>query len=314
MSLNYPAWWYDQSTTEPQPALGVFWKAVVFGAPKMRSVMTAVAQLLAPGVGTGVGAPVMAATARMLAPTVTLGGTSPMVSAPVMAATARMLAPTVSLHSAPVYNNSAVSAFQNNVSSPASFSFSETIAANTYGIVCIEGGSGGFNMNDPGGATAATVTFGGVTLTSLGFVNLNNTGTDGWAWVFGGDLSSLVAGTYTVAVTVTQAGSSFNGWAHSHTFTNVGSVGTLQTAFGNGTSPSVSVPSAAGRRVWGCVTAKDAFATPSAFSLTQRQSQVVNFDPPAFVAGDAAGAPTVTVSATIGSETWGVVGLDLRGT
>jgi hypothetical protein len=210
----------------------------------------------------------------------------------------------------PSYDNSAASSYQNAVASPATFTWSHTTAAGSYAIVLVACGEGFSNMGGPAGTTTATVTFGGVTLSSLGAVKANNDGNRGWLWVFGGNVSSAGSGSKTVSVTLTESGLSFYGWGSSYTYQAVGSVGTLQTAFGASTSPTKAVTSASGRRVWGSVMANAFGDNLTSFSLTARQTKQVTGNP-GFTAGDAAGAATVTVSASMTSDEWAVVGLDL---
>jgi hypothetical protein len=218
-----------------------------------------------------------------------------------MRRTGRSLLPTA-------YDNSAISAYQNVVASGTPFTWTHNpTTAGSYALIPVFGAP--FGANGVTLAATALVTFGGVTATSLGSVYDNNDATNGWIWVFG--LRNAPGGSNTVNVKFTQAGDSFKGFGTSFTYLNVASVGALQTAFGTGTTPSLTVSSAQGNLVWGA-TSNAAGSAQSAFSLTNtRQSSQVTTNFPVFFAGDAAGAASVTVSATQVNTTWGVAGLNL---
>lgn len=173
----------------------------------------------------------------------------------------------------PVYDNSAISARQTNLASGTPFTWTQDVAAGLYagpyGIVCIHcEHTTGTTMDL---SATMTVTMGGVTLSSLGGVYLNNSTSGGFVAVYGAN--SIPAGTArTVSVTPTQGTNTFSGYASSYTYKNVRSVGTLQTSFGNNTTGSVSVtPSTANPSiVWGAL-GLGANQTVSGFTLTTRQ-------------------------------------------
>jgi hypothetical protein len=219
----------------------------------------------------------------------------------------------------PAYDNSAISSLQNGVPSPASFTWTQTVAAGAYVIIAIfEPYGSSFHMQGPGNTTAV-VKMGTVTLSSLGYAFLGGTSdSNGWTWVFGGYVSG--SGSQTASVTLTQSFSNFYGYAASFTYTNVFSVGTLQTAYGTTTPGSmpVSVSSAASALVWGAVNVSaNSTVNLTSITLTQRQAEDMGVTwGEAFVAGDITGATTVSVSAyTASSDTsgWAAVGLSLNG-
>lgn len=216
-----------------------------------------------------------------------------------------LLTPPPSTSSAPVYDNSAISAAQSGTPAGTAFTFTETVAAGSYAVVAVYGAL------ECGGLPASnTVKVGGVTLASKGNVSIdNNPSGSGWIWVYGGDISSAGSGSKTVSVTPSADLGFFYGYASCHTYTGVTSVGSLQTAFGNSTSPSRSVTSASGDRVWGSIATALPGNSFSAFSLTQRKLQTSS-DPSA-ISGDTTGSATVTVSATISSDAWAAAGINL---
>jgi hypothetical protein len=162
-------------------------------------------------------------------------------------------------------------------------------------------------------ATAA-VTFGGVTLSSLGSVYNNNTTGSGFLWVFGG--AGIPSGTQTVSVEFTQSGGSWTGYISSFTYLNVAAVGSLQTAFGDSAGPAVSVtpPSASPGLLWGA-NSYNGWQPLNSFSLTNRQSVINNNNTPDYVAGDIGVSGTTAINITSGwpaSNPWAAAGLVLQ--
>jgi hypothetical protein len=137
---------------------------------------------------------------------------------------------------------------------------------------------------------------------------MNNTANAGFIWLFGAP--NIPSGSQTINAVLTDTGQQFAfGYLLSATYTGVGSVGALQTAHGSSTSPSVAVSSALNHAVFGII-ANYQNPAYSSFSLTQRKYQSVN--DPTFIAGDTAGASSVTVSAAQSSALpWAAVGIDL---
>jgi len=132
-----------------------------------------------------------------------------------------------------------------------------------------------------------------------------------WVW----DLIGVASGgTNTVSMDFTESGKTFGpGWGASFTYNNVVSVGALQTAYGDSTAATVSVPSASGNLVWGAVLNGSGTAL-TGFSLTERQQNTVTGDYAMFEAGDTVGASSVAVSATNSNYYWAAAGLNLVGT
>lgn len=85
-----------------------------------------------------------------------------------------------------------------------------------------------------------TVSYGGVPMTSLGWKYMNNQQAKGWLEVF--YLFNPPAGSQTVTATTTSSATAYNAGV-SLSYQNVASLGTLVTAFGNGTNESLTVPS-----------------------------------------------------------------------
>lgn len=213
----------------------------------------------------------------------------------------------------PRYDHSARSASQTSVASGTPFTWSSGAGtAGAYGLAVVTAGSNASNFI-PGTATPA-VTWGGTAMTSLGYVALNNNTNSGWAWVF--TLPSILAGgagipggAQTLSVTLTQAGHTFSGWGTCYSYKNVTGIGTLQTAFGSSTAPSVAVtPAKSSDIVWGGLCTFN--QTPSGFSLPNlRQNSGGNG---IFYVGDEQGSSPVTISGTITSGAWAAFGLDMQ--
>lgn len=225
---------------------------------------------------------------------------------------AKNLLLTASAPVTPVTFDAAANApYQNLVGTTTSpITWSHTVAAGgPYGIVVIWNDNS-FNTMSP--TEVDTVTFGGITLTSLGALYVNNTSSNGFIRVFGGN--GIPSGSQTVGVTF-PSGKTLSGWLGSLTYNNVTSVDSLQTSFGSSGSGSLSVPSQAGSRVFGSIIAYNsggAVVNFTSFSLTQRQIADVNAEGPSQIDGDAAGASIVTVSANFTSNTWAAVGLNMK--
>jgi hypothetical protein len=201
-------------------------------------------------------------------------------------------------------DSSAVSAAQSSLASGTPFTFTQTATQGAYAIVAIFGEVGtAVTLTD-----TATVTFGGQTMTSPvgGSLYGNNTAAEGfiWVWVLP---SVAVGGSNTISVEF-SSGNTFTGYAASFTYLGVGSAGAPVSAFGSSVSPTLAVPSAAGNLVWGAINSFG--STYSVPSFTERQESFGTN--PAFIAGDAPGAPSVTISATSSVSTvWAVIGLNL---
>lgn len=155
-------------------------------------------------------------------------------------------------------------------------------------------------------APTRTVTYGGTPMTSLGAIGANNAAlTANSAFVELFHLGTVPSGAQTVAATVTVASGVLTQLAiGSISYTGVGSIGSLQTAFGSGSSNSISATSVAGHIALNSMMAGG--ATLSSYSQTSRQVA------PGLVLGDAAGAPTVSFTATNSSSSpWANLVVDL---
>jgi hypothetical protein len=162
-----------------------------------------------------------------------------------------LLMPYASPSTLPFYDNSANVFNQNGIASGAAFTpWTQPVAApvagtRNYGIVALCAA----NATTYTLSAVPVVTFGGVTLSSLGNVLTGNTASQGWLWVFGA--FDIPSGSQTVTAKLTQSGDVFYGNTASFTFLNVSSVGALQTSFGSSTwAESLTVPSAPGNLVW----------------------------------------------------------------
>jgi hypothetical protein len=161
----------------------------------------------------------------------------------------------------------------------------------------------------PDTAIKVAVTYNGVPMTSAGLVHSNNR-TDGYVQLF--YLVAPATGTHAVQVTLTggtaaiEAGSvSFTGVNQTTPFRN------LTTAFGTGTTPTVTVASAPGNMVI------DAMVTGCNGTITSSQTlrwlKTVNC---ATAGGNGAqstaiGAASVRMGYTVPSDWWGIVAMDL---
>lgn len=182
------------------------------------------------------------------------------------------------------------------------FSWTHQASQGSFAIVVLYSGG---SMTP---AAAASVTFGGTAMTSLGSVLSDNTAAQSWLWVF--SLANVAGGAETVSVTLTQTGDNFDGFATSFTYNGVSSVGTLQTAFGSSTTASVAVTSAPGDIVWGTVITDG--ANIPGFTGTVRENLGGGSAQPYFTAGDYPGASSVTVTAPLPVNfEWAAAGLNL---
>lgn len=263
----------------------------------------------ASGAAGGTGAvtvtPVVAATGHL-----TFTGTAaatitptPSVAGQAVGTAAATITPSPSASIIPTYDNSAKSTKQSALASGTPFTWSHTGSGGAYGIVFVACQSGVMTLS----ATTASVTWGGTTMTSLGNLYNHSTSTQGWGWVFA--LNGIPSGAQTISVTMTQSGQTFTGYGSSYSYTNVSSVGTLQTASGvTPTNPTLSATAANTTDiVWGAISTNN--VALSAFSLTARQNN--NTPSPVFWAGDTTGSTSVTVSGTSAAQ-WSVFGLDLK--
>jgi hypothetical protein len=142
----------------------------------------------------------------------------------------------------------------------------------------------------PQGTPTASV--GGVGLTFLGTVRMNNNGNLGWVSVWAG--TGIVAnGTRAVATSMNNTGQQ-NGNAQgvSFSFSGVGSFGALQSLYGNDGSPSVPVSSATDQLVWGLIANwyLETYDSPT-FNSRKTGSN------PTYVAGERAGAASAPIAA-----------------
>lgn len=152
-----------------------------------------------------------------------------------------------------------------------------------------------------------TVTYGGVAMTSLGAVHLNNDPDSPWVEFFG--LINPATGAQTVAVTVSGSGQSYALKGNSISYTGAGSFGTAVTSYGTevGTSMARSVASATNRMAHAAFMV--ASGSVSAFSGTSRLSSATV---PGIASGDAAGASSVNFTATRSADVdYAAIGVDI---
>jgi len=207
----------------------------------------------------------------------------------------------------PSHDNSALSSSQNALANNTAFTWGHTVSGG-YGIIVVTG-----NINSTTGdlTVPATVTLGGVTLADLGGVVANNVDDVAFVRVFAA--AGIPTGGQTASVKFNQVGTTFTGYGHSYTYSNVASVGALQTNTGLGDTGSVDVAASSGDVVWGCIMRASTPTTFTSFTLTQRQT-VTSGVASNFVAGDTvADTNPETVSVGIGSGSWAAVGLQLIG-
>jgi hypothetical protein len=192
----------------------------------------------------------------------------------------------------PVYDNSAISSLQSAVSSGTAKTMTQTVggAGNAYGIVAVAA----LNTSSVTSSATPTITFGGVTLSSLGFIACDNAGSSGWLWVFGGQ--NIPAGSETVSVKFTQSGDSWSGYFVSFTYLNVYGVGSLQTNYGSSATMSINTtPGASFPTVVWAIMNQPGSSVMSSFSLNQRQEVASSA---VVVGGDINVSSTNTVAAS----------------
>lgn len=287
--------------------------AVGYGVGVAVGPMSVTAQMIAPAVivDSAVAVPTMSASAAMAAPSAALSVDFDVLPA-AMVSTAVMLPPSVSVDSnviAPTMTASAEMAAPSAVVSAVNWdatgggatvsgvntlTWSHT-ATGANRCVLIGVTYGAF------AAITASATYGGVAMTSLGRRNFNNAGAN-WTELF--VLVNPATGSQPVVVnlsvnTLTASGNSVS-------YTGVGSVGTPVLAHGSSTTPAVSVPSGANRRV---VAVLASAAGKSAFNQTERYN--AGAVSASALIGDAAGAATVAFSATQATGPWSAIGVDL---
>lgn len=303
-------------------------------------VMESTAGMLSPAVGYGVGVavgplavsaemltptvtvdsvasvPAMTATAGMTAPTAalsidfdilpaTMASTSSMlapilavdcqVDVPVMASTAQMVAPSVVV---PVVNFDATGTFTP-ISSGTTLSGTHT-ATGADRCVLVGVTYGTFS------AITASATYGGVAMTSLGRRAWNNTGNN-WTEMF--ILLSPATGSQPVVITFSTSVIAASG--NSESYTSVASASAATLAHGSSTTPAITVPSGTNHRAVVVMGSNNSALAGGKSGFTQTQRYNAGQTSASALIGDAAGAATVSFSATQGSGAWSVVGVDL---
>ncbi|WP_406813972.1 hypothetical protein [Mycobacterium sp. M23085] len=275
----------------PQPTI---LEGAIIAAPTMNAVaamlfppipvplMTGNAQPFAPTtlVLTLISAPLLNATAAALAPTVGVSTT-----APAMPGTAHMLTPSVSALNPVTYDAVGAGATHGGA---ATTTESHTLGASATAIVVL------VSIYSSSGTPTVSAQIGSTTLTALG-----NTGLVSGVglWLFG--LINPPTGTQTVSVTVSGGATDVTAF-NSVSYSNVSSFGTVQTASTpSGSSVTQTVSAAALNKVVQAFTNGTAGSGSfSAYSQTQRSNIASSGSNEALVIGDAAGAASVTFSAT----------------
>jgi hypothetical protein len=153
--------------------------------------------------------------------------------------------------------------------------------------------------------TVSSVQVGGVSATQVASKPLGSSGGTQTAYKY--ILLNGPTGTQPVAVTLAATGVVVG---NSVSYNSVGSYGTAATAFGSGSTASVSVTSATGQLAIASIFADT--AALASFNQTSRWNNG-NASVAYGVAGDAAGASTVAFSATA-ANVWAVIGVSLVGT
>lgn len=150
-----------------------------------------------------------------------------------------------------------------------------------------------------------SMTCGGVAMTELGTITYYNPAPDfETVTVFG--LLNPATGSQSIAATI---GSSVQAALNSVSYDNVASFGTVVTNSGLIASATLSVPSAVGQMV--SMAFSDYITTFSAFNQTSRWSRAWSSGANvSMMIGDAAGAPTVSFSATAATA-FGAIGVPL---
>lgn len=211
---------------------------------------------------------------------------------------------------APTYDNSTQSTASGSQTTTLPFSFSHTTGAgaNNGAIVAVvdtENGSGGFT---PTGTPTCDI--GGTALTYKGSITMGNVVAAGFITVWSGLLVPSGAQTVTASINGGSGQNVGNAFCIAFTYLGVGGFGSLQTAQGISSVPSLSATSAVGDLLWGIISNYGG-ASYSSPSLAQRIGQ--NASAPTYTAGDGAGASSVTVNATqAGGFHWAVAALDIQ--
>lgn len=193
----------------------------------------------------------------------------------------------------------------NGAASPANITWSHTATGSNRCVVVGLCARDGTNLT---GVTRA-VTYGGVSMTSLGAIHANNDTARQFAEFF--YLLNPATGAQTVSVTCTHVANTFNLRANSVSYTGVGSVGTLGTSVGLSASLSQTVSSATGNMVAQAFIAVDTTAI-SAYNKTSRYNFTDATLATEILIGDAAGAASVAFTATMNSNEWSGIGVDLQ--
>lgn len=212
---------------------------------------------------------------------------------------------------APAFDAVGLSPYQGNIQNALTLTWTHAVgsAPNNYGIVEIFEGNGGNADLMPSLVTSYTVSIGSTTLSPLGSVLINNAQSGGFIWTFGA--AGVPTGSQTVTMTLNFSGIFWVwGYALSSTYTGVGSVGALQTAYGSaGGTQGVTVPSASGHTVHGGLI-NYTTGTYSSPTFTARETQATN--QPYWIAGDMAGSSSTNFSATESLNTlWAAAAFDL---
>lgn len=210
----------------------------------------------------------------------------------------------------PSYDNSAKSSHQSAVASGTPMTMSYAAAANAGLVVTLYGSTGGSG----GPATdTATVTFGGQTLTSKGWIYDANAPSLPWQWIF--TLDNQLGGADAQTLSATVYGHAFTGYIAVASYTNVPSFGNLQTGTiaANTTSPKMNATAEfSGDILWASILASPGSVVFSSPNFTQRQT---GNSSPSFLMGDTTGVLGLTnLHATLDSaQSWSVAALDIGG-
>jgi hypothetical protein len=121
--------------------------------------------------------------------------------------------------------------------------------------------------------------------------------------------AGIPGGAQTISATLTQSGKILTGWGTSISYQNCSGIGSLVTAFGSSTSPSVTVTPASASDIvlGGLYTFNQAISLFSLPNLRQSAGGNGIFD-----VGDEQGSSPVTISGTVTSVPWAAFGLDVQ--
>ena len=279
---------------------------------QLSTPMRATATVLAPTIGLTftVPVPTMIATAAMRTPTVSIGKQvtaalmgavasmlTPTISAAVnvtsipMAAAAAMLAPTVSI-TVPGPAFDAVGAGTYSVAITASLSWSATATAGSTIIVPAV-------LTTSGGAVTA-LTYGGVAMSLVGSVPLNNVATNGLLYLF--KLAGAPGGAQTVTASLNP---SSKGAGNSISYTNVTTVGTASTVFGTGAALSQALTCSTNQLI------AQAFASITTINAGAAGGTQRYRGPVAGINIQDSASSTTFTAATSSSQPWGGIGVVL---